>query len=312
MSATVSATVANESADFAATVAAAQTGDSRAIEAVLAELEGAVIYYAHKRAERTANGHAFREDMQQEARIAILEALRDYSPKAGVKFTTYAIQRLKGAVSDEAFAQSVPGVPVAAAKTFTAAIRECGGDQDAAEALVQNLPDANRRLSRDLARAVRFSLAPSVSFDSMEPDDADTTYATKFLGDRMKSPQDRWAETQGKASEGLRLERDDARDDRQARKALVEKVLLPKLSPTQRKVINHVYGTEGAAWLVKIDTKRIGMRGADVTPDYDAIAESVGSNRKSVNVLKSQGLAKLRKAFGDFEDALTAADVLSI
>ena len=311
----IDTTNAHQDAELAAIVAAAQAGDGRAVEDVLTALEGAVVYYAHQRAERTANGGMLKEDMQQEGRMAILEALRDYNPEAGVKFSTYAIMGIKGAISTEAFKETVPGVPPANAATYAAALKHCQGDHDAAEAFVQNVPDPRRRLSREMARRARFGFAPAVSLDSMESEDKDAALAAqssfKFRGDRTKSPQDRWAERQGEAEASLALQRDDVAHDTATRSALVNNVLLPVLSPTQRGVIDHTYGTSGAAWLVKIDTKRIGMRGADVTPDLDAIAQAVGSNAKSVKVMKSQALAKMRRVFGDFEDALDAAAVLS-
>jgi RNA polymerase nonessential primary-like sigma factor len=311
MSATVeTTTTALESDDFAETVEAAQHGHPGAVEAVLSALEGAVVAYSHKRAERSSNGAAYKEDMQQEARIAILEALRDYRPQNGVKFTTYAIARIKGAVSDEAYRHAAPGIDPRQADVYAMALRECDGDHDAAEALVQRI-DPKRRFSREEARAARYSFAPAASFDTMTEDDAESAQRNfKFRGDRTKSPQDRWAERQGKADKSLTLQRDDVAQDSRARAALVNVLLLPKLSPTQRLVINHTFGTEGAAWLVRIT--KIGMRGADVTPDKEAIAEAVGCNVKSVPVLKSQALAKLRKVFGDFDDALNAAAVLSV
>jgi RNA polymerase nonessential primary-like sigma factor len=265
--------------------------------------------YAFDRLKRSTVGYDHREDMEQEARIAILEALRDYRPQDGVKFTTYAITRIKGAISDEAYRHTAPGVDPRQADIYAAALKECDGDHNAAEALVQNI-DPKRRFSREEARAARFSFAPPAAFDTMTEEDAETAQRNfKFRGDRVKSPQDRWAETQGQADASLKLQRDDVASDSRARAALVNKILLPKLSPTQRLVINHTFGTEGAAWLVRIT--KIGMRGADVTPDKEAIAQAVGCNVKSVPVLKSQALAKLRKVFGDFDDALSAAEALS-
>lgn len=74
-------------------------------------------------------------------------------------------------------------------------------------------------------------------------------------------------------------------------------------------MIDHTYGTSGAAWLVKVGA--IGMRGADVTPDLEAIAGQIGTTTAAVKQHKSAGLAKLRRTFGDFEDALTTAESIA-
>ncbi|WP_051741642.1 sigma-70 family RNA polymerase sigma factor [Kitasatospora sp. MBT66] len=296
--------------ELAATVAAAQAGDPRAVEAVLARLEGAVIALAHQRAERTANGMAHRDDMAQEGRMAILGALKDYSPQPGAAFTTYAMTRIKNAISQAAWQETTPGVDQRDARTYLAALRETDGDHDAAEALVRTLPDTKHRLSRESARAARLAFAPPVALDTMTHDDAEAAQREfKFRGDRVKSPQDRWAERQGKADASLGLVRDDVAHDQHIRAALVNRVLLPKLSPTQRQVIDHTYGTSGAAWLVKVSA--IGMRGADVTPDLEAIAGEIGTTTAAVKQHKSAGLAKLRRSYGDFEDALATAESIA-
>lgn len=187
-----------EATDLAETVAAAQAGDPQAVEAVLARLEGAVLALAHQRAERTANGLAHREDMAQEGRIAILGALKDYSPTPGATFTTYAMTRIKMAISQAAWQETTPGIDQRDARTYLAALREADGDHDAAEALARTLPDTKHRLSRDAARAARLAFAPSVHLDTMTHDDAEAAQREfKFRGDRIKSPQDRWAERQG-------------------------------------------------------------------------------------------------------------------
>lgn len=67
-------------------VARAQKGDQPAMDAILDRFEGAAIWNAAPFYDHTAD----REDLQQEARIGILKAVRDYRPEQGTSFNTFA------------------------------------------------------------------------------------------------------------------------------------------------------------------------------------------------------------------------------
>jgi len=91
------------SADVLAVRAAA--GDSRAAIDLCARFAGLVRAYART----PAIGWDLRDDLEQEGRLALLEAARSFDPQRGVPFTAWAAGIVRARISDAAARLRTPG-----------------------------------------------------------------------------------------------------------------------------------------------------------------------------------------------------------
>lgn len=97
------------------------------LEAILEQMKRRVISAAYK----MERAHTSQDDLQQDARTALVEAIDRYDPSAGVPFAGFVYQRMTGAVVTGAGEQT-PGfrIPRRQLSTYQSAVTRFGDDFD--------------------------------------------------------------------------------------------------------------------------------------------------------------------------------------
>ncbi|MGK5728200.1 sigma-70 family RNA polymerase sigma factor [Streptomyces sp. URMC 124] len=218
----------------AALIRAAQNGDADAKAQVIEGLEGMIYRLAEKRMVHTpdkSSGYGDKlEDLRQEGRVAVLEALASYDPEGGAKFSTYAHHRIQGAIWDGANTRGTTSISADAVATFKACLGIVGADWEAAEYLVTVLPGPGHRLSPAAAHLVRLAMEGAESLDAPVAGEE-----TILLGETLVDPY-----SYGVPDDPVQAG-DLARRDRE-RKRVLAHALLAHLHGNADRIVRMVYG----------------------------------------------------------------------
>ncbi len=136
----------------------AKNNDLNAVSSVIRETDQLVCRRARKFA--TTNGHTdadLIEDLAQVGRIAVWQAIGDFSGNDPEQFMAHVDQSITRAMADERREATRPGVSVYTAKRFEAALCQAAGDPYDAEKIAASEEMGSDKLSPDLARAARLS-----------------------------------------------------------------------------------------------------------------------------------------------------------
>ncbi|MGW7270790.1 sigma-70 family RNA polymerase sigma factor [Streptomyces sp. NPDC054864] len=266
-----------------AQIRAAQNGDAEAKAQVVDSLEGLIFRLAEKRAAQSAgqsgNYGDRLDDLRQEGRVAVLEALAAYDPEGGAKFSTYAHHRIQGAIFDDANTAGAASVSADAVATFKGCLGVVGGDMEAAEYLATVLPSSGHRMSAGTAHLVRLVLEGVESLDAPAGRDADG----QTMGDALLDPYSYGV------PDDLVEPSDLARRDRERKRALAT-ALLETLNGNADRVVRMTYGFDPEPHLYA-GYDRDGLP----VPDHNAIAElleiTVATSRQTLK----RALDRMRK-----------------
>ncbi|MFJ4960964.1 hypothetical protein ACIP6P_00595 [Streptomyces sp. NPDC088729] len=227
-------------------VYAAQANDLGATGTVLDAMQGRINSLAEMAARRMAqNGARFdehRDDLRQDAALAMFEALPRFVGTNVDTFFGFMWSTIEETLKDKVRQIRNPGADKDAVKVFGAMLEKAGGDVYLAEKFAQNVPPKGRRLSADRAQAARLSWQGSASLDAPK-------YATWY---------DYETESQEVSQRPLVLEVADAlgvpddlvtsadlsAEERREKIAMVNGIL-DTLSPQQRAVVRHSFGIGG-------------------------------------------------------------------
>ncbi|MFE0187714.1 sigma-70 family RNA polymerase sigma factor [Streptomyces sp. NPDC058989] len=280
-----------------AQIRAAQNGDTKATAQVLDSLEGMIYRLAEKRVAHTprlAAGYGDRlDDLRQEGRVAALEALARYNPDGGAKFSTYAHNRIQGAIWDGANIGSGPAVSADAMATFKGCLGIVGGDMEAAEYLATVLPSSGHRLSPETSLQVRRVLEGTESLDAPDATSREGDSLGEFLADPYQYgvPAD-LVEPRDVACQG------------RARKAALAHALLDTLHGNAARVVRMTYGFDPEPHLFN------GYDGDGLpVPDHTAISQALGITVATSRQTLKRALDRLRKAVQTLELKVTELDV---
>ncbi|MEU5305987.1 sigma-70 family RNA polymerase sigma factor [Streptomyces noursei] len=281
-----------------ALIRAAQTGDAEATAQVLDGLEGMIYRLAEKQIRHRPDFTDRMDDLRQEGRMAVLEALASHDPARGAKFSTYAHHYIRGALSFATNPASGPTVSDETLATFKGCLGVVGGDMEAAEYLATVLPGAGHRMSPAMAHLARLTLEGVESLDA--PADPGGSKATApgsmgTIGDRLADPH-RYG-----VPEGLVEPSDLARQDRE-RKAALAHALLETLNGNAERVVRMVFGFDPEPHL----HNGYDARGLPI-PDHAAIAEALGITQATSRQTLKRALDRLRAAIESL--ALEGADL---
>ncbi|KIZ17308.1 sigma-70 family RNA polymerase sigma factor [Streptomyces natalensis] len=272
-----------------ALIRAAQNGDTEATAQALESLEGMIYRLAEQRMAHTpvlSAGYGDRlDDLRQEGRVAVLEALARYDPEGGAKFSTYAHTRIRGAIWDTANTATGPAVSADAVATFKGCMGIVGGDMEAAEYLATVLPNSGHRLSAETSLQVRWVLEGTESLNAPDP----ASREGDTLGESLADPY-RYG-----VPEDLVEPRDVARQD-QARKAALAHALLETLHGNADRVVRMTYGFGPEPHLFN-GYDRDGLP----VPDHTAIAEALGITVATSRQTLKRALDRLRNVVQTLE-----------
>ncbi|WP_411140084.1 sigma-70 family RNA polymerase sigma factor [Streptomyces sp. x-80] len=260
-----------------ALIRVAQNGDTEATAQVLNSLEGMIYHLAEKRLRHRPDFTDRVEDLRQEGRVAVLEALASHDPSRGSKFSTYAHHYIRGAMSFATNPASGPTVSNETLATFKGCLGVVGGDMEAAEYLATVLPGAGHRMSPATAHLARLALEGVESLDA--PAGNEETFS---LGEALADPHALVV------PEGLAGSSDLARQDRE-RKAALAHALLETLTGNAGRIVRMVFGFEPETHL---------FNGYDhdglPIPDHAAIAEALGITQAASRQTLKRALDRLR------------------
>ncbi|MBT2412689.1 hypothetical protein J7I94_19340 [Streptomyces sp. ISL-12] len=147
-------------------IKAAQAGDSDAMWAVVqgcdAMLRGIVRSVAPTASREDA------DDYLQEARVTVVQYVRDYSTEASTAaFTSYVYRAARRAVAEAHISNSCPvEVPASAAIVVRHLLWRHSGNVEAVWAELQEEKSATHRISREMFVALLEALAEVISFDA--------------------------------------------------------------------------------------------------------------------------------------------------
>ncbi|MFF8942863.1 sigma-70 family RNA polymerase sigma factor [Streptomyces sp. NPDC014864] len=158
-----------------AQVQAAQSNDLAGIAAVATEMDERVTRLAAQAARRISSHGDYREDFEQDARVALFEAIPRYQGETVDGFLGFLYASIQDALKDKARAARYQGVDKDAVKVFMAMLERAEGDAHKAEALAQTEPVKGVRLSADRATAARLAWQGAVSIDRPTGEDDDTS-----------------------------------------------------------------------------------------------------------------------------------------
>ncbi|ANZ19972.1 sigma-70 family RNA polymerase sigma factor [Streptomyces noursei] len=272
-----------------ALIRAAQNGDAEAIAQVLDGLEGMIYRLAEKQIRHRPGFTDRMEDLRQEGRVAVLEALTSHDPARGSKFSTYAHHYIRGAMSFATNPASGPTVSDETLATFKGCLAIVGGDMEAAEYLATILPGAGHRMSPATAHLARLSL------EGVESLDAPAGEESFLLGEVLADPH-----ALGVPAD-LAEPSDLARQDRE-RKAALAHALLKTLNGNAERVVRMVFGFDPEPHL----HNGYDARGLPV-PDHAAIAEALGITQVTSRQTLKRALDRLRATVESL--ALEGADL---
>ncbi|MFE5093271.1 sigma-70 family RNA polymerase sigma factor [Streptomyces sp. NPDC056638] len=124
------------------------------------------------------------EDLLQEARVALMESLRDYDSSGDASLLSYAYQAVRRAVAD-AHIKSTTALSIEsfAAIRVRHALWTAGGDVEGAWLSVSTDADPRRRMSREAFVSVCEALAGADSLDARVPGGDDGTTWADVLPD---------------------------------------------------------------------------------------------------------------------------------
>ncbi|MFB7919359.1 sigma factor [Streptomyces sp. NPDC056061] len=126
----------------------AQAGDTDAMMDVLTACEPTIRSIV--RLVAPAASADTQEDLLQDARVALMEKLRDYSSDGGAHLTSYAYTSVRRAVAESYTKMSSSlDVEPQVALQVKRALWAAGGDVDGAWKIVSSSPDPRRRVSRE-------------------------------------------------------------------------------------------------------------------------------------------------------------------
>lgn len=146
---------------------AAQSGDDDAMMVVIDAHEGLIKAFIHA-ATQGAEQPADRDDLRQEARIALLMAVMDYRTDSPASLTTFAYQRLEGAVRS-AWVAARPGLTAGTSteQRVRRALYAADGDVEQAWVEVNAGRDAvKNRMTRETFDAAYQALSSMKSLDA--------------------------------------------------------------------------------------------------------------------------------------------------
>lgn len=150
-----------------ALIAASQAGDGAATETLIGAyspaIRGAVQWY--RRALPSVPQRSDAEDVEQEALVGLLEAIRAFDPEKHDRLAAIAAQYVRQRVAEAARSASAFAVPERTLKRFFSILRECNGDTSAALELAPS-----RKMARETFLAVLASVRGVGSYDAPAPD----------------------------------------------------------------------------------------------------------------------------------------------
>ncbi|MFE6498144.1 sigma-70 family RNA polymerase sigma factor [Streptomyces sp. NPDC057748] len=148
------------------TVRAAQGGDEASVVAVLDAHAGLIESFIDA-ATSGKSQEADRDDLRQEARIAILTALDDYRTDSAATLTTFVYRKLEGVVRS-GWVSLRPGLSAGTSteQRVRRALAQAGGDFEQAWEVVNSGKGGKDRMSRDTFLAAYEALSAPLPFDA--------------------------------------------------------------------------------------------------------------------------------------------------
>ncbi|MFE9335304.1 hypothetical protein [Streptomyces sp. NPDC007063] len=262
-------------------IAAAVSGDSDAVAAVIRELTPRIYYVANEAA--TVNGHRdahIADDYASEAVIAVLRALPAFRGDTAGELSKRVDPAIWQAISTARQRERTGGVVYDVnddnRSVYERALGKCGGDADAAERLCQDVEvyGARHALSPDRAARARAEAEhDALSIDSDRSRELSLLEATDERLAGMSAATDR----------------------HRTRVALDE---LSERSPSQALVLRHAVGVGGVESF-GIEYKRTVKREGWQIKDAAGLAEYIGASHKSIGAWWSRGCKAFAKIFVD-------------
>jgi DNA-directed RNA polymerase specialized sigma24 family protein len=249
-----------------------------ALAHILSEFDERVIYLARRAA--TSSGrvnHTLAEDLAQEGRTAIWTSLPNFKGDSVAQFFTFVDTTVTGVISSARKVETRPGVALATAQRFEAAVSIAKGDAYAAEQIVQDadvMGGKFRTLSADLAYAARLSYQGLDYLDAPAggSDDSEPTTVGANIASTIGIPEDM-------------LTADDY--SRAARKQTTTQVhdTLNKMGDQQRTVLMALTGIDPVA-----------EYGVDFD---DELSADYGIQRDRVKVVRSKGKTRFAALYSE-------------
>ncbi|MEV6684410.1 sigma-70 family RNA polymerase sigma factor [Streptomyces sp. NPDC051130] len=246
-------------------IRAAQGGDSDAMWKIVDAHDGILVGIVRSVAPTASAETA--EDLLQDARVALIEHIRDYDTEAsGAKLSTFAYRGCRRAVAEQ-WIRSTAGLsvdPTAVLRVKQALHQSEGNVDEAWETL--STADRHRKMSRETFLAVVDTFAVPVSFD--EP--------TSLTHERNSVNFYTWAEVIPDPVSDF-ASATDRRD--------LARWLLTQIKPSHAYALRAFYG--------------IGM---ERIPDEELCME-LGIQRRAVSTLRSRGVERARAVAAAFDVA---------
>lgn len=271
----------------------AQTNGLEGTSAVLTAMDSRINALAGAAARRLlGHGRQFedvRDDMRQEAALALFEALPRFAGDSVDTFYGFMWGTIETTLKDKVRETRNQGADDDAVKVFASMLTRADGDLHLAAKLAQTVPPKGRRLSADRARAARMAWEGPTALDWRpayleEPheDDKRTNRMAASLATALGIPEDL-------------LKSEDITSEERRQKHAIVNAILESLSPQQRAVIAHSFGIGGVA-----------EYGYGDGSDNEGMAAELGMNPKHIPPARSKGMrnfaAKYIKAVAKSED----------
>ncbi len=252
-------------------ISGAQNHNLADVTAVLAAMEGRVTWHAsHYASGGGRTDHGLVEDLAQDARLALWQAIERFAGADVAQFFAFADRTISGALSDKRREMTRVGSTQQAAKDFEAALSVSGGDPYEAERLCTDPPAGMRRLSPDNAWAARMAWQGLRYLDAPAGGEGSAS-----LGDQL-------ADTIGVPAD-LVTQSDRERHRRFVVRDLVH-AALNRMGPQQRHVVKADFGITP-----------VPLYGDDV-PDAD-LAADMGITERQVRQARYLGRARFAELY---------------
>lgn len=220
----------------------AQRNGLEGISAVLAAMEKRISAHAgHATHQLVMNGRNFqnhKEDFEQDARLALLEALPRFIGDTVDSFFAYMSTTIERALRDSVREIRNPGVDKDAMKIFMAMMKIAEDDTYLAAKFAQTVPPKGRRLSADRAEAARLAWGHITPLDAVanftEESSADDIASGEYIVRR--SFEDVFA-----VSDDLVTAEDLNSEERRVKHAIIHG-LLDTMGENQRLALKHSFG----------------------------------------------------------------------
>lgn len=248
-------------------VRAAQDNDMAALTRISEYIDGAVTRMASNVARSSGVG-ADADDLAQEGRIAVWQALPKFRGDTVDEFVSFAYRTAKRAMLVTRQEENAPGLPEYAATVFSAMLTRTHGDHELARELAQTLPPKGQRLSKEAAWSAYAAFNTEVVPEGSTYDNDPGGWA------RLE-----WLYAAHGVPADLVTASDITKEAQRERAAIVHAVL-NSMTDLMNEVLRGTYGIERPE-----------------IADIDELADALGLDRASVRRARSKGHASFAKRY---------------